>query len=142
MHTRFMVIRTFNDMITERLQQRLLEYHENGYLLRSIKQMLHHRHKNTGIGVSRNISIDRQSRYLACPFQAADDTVQMGVHITLYPCYITKKMTHVTRCVTRLDGARGKNHVWRPVFEPKVLSLQVTISANSTNLGDIVMTQR
>jgi len=39
---------------------------------------------NTGIGVHRNFSIDRQSRHFACTFQAADDAMQMGVHITLY----------------------------------------------------------
>ena len=39
---------------------------------------------NMGIGVHRNFSIDRKSRHFDCPFQAADDTVQMGVHITLY----------------------------------------------------------
>jgi len=38
---------------------------------------------NTGIGVHRNISIDRQSRHFACRFQAADGRIQMGVHITL-----------------------------------------------------------
>jgi len=48
---------------------------------------------NTGIGVQRNFSIDRQSRYFACPFQVADDTMQMGVHIWLYPFYTSTKMT-------------------------------------------------
>jgi len=51
---------------------------------------------NTSIGVHRNFSIDRQSRHLDRVFQAADDTMQMGVHITLYTFYTTKKMTHVS----------------------------------------------
>jgi len=38
---------------------------------------------NTGMGLHRHFSIDRQSRHFACPFQAADDTMQMGVHTTL-----------------------------------------------------------
>jgi len=46
----------------------------------------------SGIGVHRNFSIDRQSRHFAFPFQAADNIMQMGVHITLYPFYTTKKM--------------------------------------------------
>jgi len=48
---------------------------------------------NTGIGLHRNFSTDRQSRHFTCPFQAADDTMQMGVHITLYPFYTTKKLS-------------------------------------------------
>jgi len=40
--------------------------------------------RNTGIGVHKNFSMDRQSRHFACPFQTAHDTMKMGVHITLY----------------------------------------------------------
>ena len=56
---------------------------------------------NTGIGLHRNFSIGRQSRHFACPYRAADDTMQMGVHITLYPFYTTKKMTYVTATVPK-----------------------------------------
>jgi len=54
---------------------------------------------NTGMGVRINFSIDSQSRHFARPFQAADDTTQMGVHIRLYPFYTTAKMTHVMATV-------------------------------------------
>ena len=47
---------------------------------------------NTGMGLHRHFSIDRQSRHFACPFQAADYTMQMGVHTTLYPFYTTKEI--------------------------------------------------
>jgi len=39
----------------------------------------------------RKFSAGRQSRHFACPFQAADDAMQMDIHITLYPVYTTKK---------------------------------------------------
>ena len=64
---------------------------------------------NTGIGVHRNFSIDRQSRHFACLFQSVDDTMQMGVHITLYPFYTAKKMTqHLAATVpkTRFAGSK------------------------------------
>jgi len=68
---------------------------------------------NTGIGVQRKFSIDRQSRHFACQFQAADDTMQMGVHIRLYPFYTTKKMTHVTATVPKMRfvGSKVSSHI-------------------------------
>jgi len=68
---------------------------------------------NTGISVHRNVSIDRQSPHFACPFQAADDTMQMGVHITLYPIYTTKKITHVavTAPKTHFVGSKDSFHI-------------------------------
>ena len=39
---------------------------------------------NTGIGVNRNFSIDRQNRHFACPFQAAGDTMQTASHNALH----------------------------------------------------------
>jgi len=68
---------------------------------------------NTGIGVHRNFSIDRQSRHFACPFQAADNTMQMGVHIRLYHFYTTKKITHVTATApkTRFVGSKVSFHI-------------------------------
>jgi len=68
---------------------------------------------NTGIGVHRNFSIDRQSRHFACPFQATDDTIQMGVHITFYPFYTTMKMTHVMTTVPKMRfvGSKVSFHI-------------------------------
>jgi len=63
---------------------------------------------NTGIGVHRNFSIDRQSRHFACPFQAADDRIQIGVHITLYPFYTTKKIINVTATVPKMHFVGSK----------------------------------
>jgi len=37
-----------------------------------------------------------------CRFQVADHTMQMDVHITLYPFYITKKMPHVTATLLQM----------------------------------------
>jgi len=31
----------------------------------------------------------------------------------------------LNRSVTRLDGARGKKQVWRPIFEPEVFRKQM-----------------
>jgi len=39
---------------------------------------------------------------LPCTFQAADDTVQMGIRIRLFPFYTTKKMTHVVAAVPKM----------------------------------------
>jgi len=68
---------------------------------------------NTGIGVHRNFSTDRLSRHFACQFQAADDTMQMGVHITLYPFYTTTKMIHVTATVPKMRfvGSKVSFHI-------------------------------
>jgi len=64
---------------------------------------------NTGIGVHRSFSIDWQSRHFACLFQAADDTMQMGVHITLCPFYTAKKMTqHLTATVPKMRFVGSK----------------------------------
>jgi len=68
---------------------------------------------NTGIGVHRNFSIDRQCRHFACPFQLADNPMQMGVHISLYPFYTTKKMTRVTATVPKMRfvGSKVSSHI-------------------------------
>ena len=68
---------------------------------------------NTGIDVHRKFSIDRQRRHFSCPFQAADDTMQMGVHIRLYHFYTTKKITHVTATVPKLRfvGSKVSFHI-------------------------------
>jgi len=42
------------------------------------------------------------------------------------------------RGVTRLDGARGKKQVWRPMFEPEVFRKQMYFIEEST--CDIVKT--
>jgi len=44
------------------------------------------------MGVRRNFySGGEQNRHFAYPFQVADDAMQMDVHETLHPFYITKK---------------------------------------------------
>jgi len=57
---------------------------------------------NTGMGVRRYFSRERQSRHFACPFQAVDDTMQMDVYITLYPFYTTMNMTHVATAAQKM----------------------------------------
>jgi len=64
--------------------------------------------KNTGLSIHINFSIDRQSRHFACPFQATDDTMQMGVRITLYRIYATKKITHVTATAPKMRFVGSK----------------------------------
>ena len=49
-------------------------------------------------------------------------------------------MIDVCRGVTRLDGARGKKQVWRPMFEPEVFRKQKYFIEEST--CDIVGTFR
>ena len=75
--------------------------------------MLHYEHKQPGIGIHRIFAIDRQSRHFACPFQAADDTVQMGVHIRLYHFYTTNKITYVTATVPKMRfvGSKVSFHI-------------------------------
>jgi len=75
--------------------------------------MLHYKHKQHRHKRSHNFSIDRQRRHFACPFQAADDTMQIGVHITLYPIYATKKITHVkaTAPKMRFVGSKVSFHI-------------------------------
>jgi len=51
-----------------------------------------------------------QSRHFACPFQAADDGMQMGVHITLYPFYTTKKMLR-QQCQKYFFGSKVSFHI-------------------------------
>jgi len=72
--------------------------------------MLHYK-QTTDKGVHRKFSIDRLSRHFACPFQAADDTMQIGVHITLYPFYTTNKMTHATVPKMRFVGSKASLHI-------------------------------
>jgi len=43
-----------------------------------------------------------QSRHFICYFQVADHTMQMDVHITLYPFYTTKEMPHVTATLPQM----------------------------------------
>ena len=108
MHTRFMVNRTFSDMLTERLHQRILE-NTKMVIYSTVQSRCYIINiNNTGIGVQRIFSIDRQSRHFACPFQAADDTMQMRVHITLYPFCTTKKITHVTATVPKIRFVGSK----------------------------------
>jgi len=44
---------------------------------------------------------EEQRRHFACPFQVANDAMQMDVHKTLWPFYTTKKMPHITATVTK-----------------------------------------
>jgi len=46
--------------------------------------MLHHKHKQHRHRRSQKFFHWSASRHFACPFQTADDTMQMDVHITLY----------------------------------------------------------
>ena len=70
--------------------------------------MLHYKHNEYRHRRSQKFSIERQSRHFACPFQAADDIMQMGVHIRLYPFYTTKKMIHVTATVPKMRFVGSK----------------------------------
>jgi len=83
---------------------------------------------NTGIGVHRNFSIDRQSRHFACLFQAADDTMQMGVHIRLYHFYTTKKITHVTATVSKMRFV-GNKVSWQHRIEVRDLLQSAVIAS-------------
>jgi len=107
MHIRFLVNRAFNDMLTRGCNR---GYSNNTKMV--ICSTVQSRCciiniSNTGVGVHRNFSIDRQ-RHFACPFQAADDTMQMGVHIMLYYFYTTKKITHVTTTVPKMRFVASK----------------------------------
>jgi len=54
------------------------------------------------MGVRRNFSKWGQRRHFACPFQVADDAMQIDVHKTLFPFYTIKKMPYVTVKVIKL----------------------------------------
>jgi len=54
------------------------------------------------MGVRRNFSKGEQRQNFAYQFQVADDTMQMDVHKTLYPFYVTQKIHHVTVTNTKI----------------------------------------
>jgi len=64
------------------------------------------------MGIRRNFSRGGESRHFACPSQAADDTMQMDVHIMLYPFYTTKKILQVMETVPemRFFGSSASFH--------------------------------
>jgi len=47
------------------------------------------------MGVRRNFPRGGQHRHFACPFQVADDAMQMDVHETHYVFYALKAVPHV-----------------------------------------------
>jgi len=53
-------------------------------------------------GRSRKFFQRGQRQNFAYQFQVADDTMQMDVHKTLYPFYVTKKIHHVTITNTKI----------------------------------------
>jgi len=57
--------------------------------------------------------------------------------ITLQLGEACRKWRGTTRCVTRLDGARGKKQIWRPMLEPEVCRKQMYCIEESTcdNVG-------
>jgi len=54
------------------------------------------------MGVSKNFSRVGKVDILVDHFRLLTTQMQVDVHITLYPCYITKKMAHVTATVPKL----------------------------------------
>jgi len=64
------------------------------------------------MGVRRNFSRGGQRRHIACPFQVADDAMQMDVHKALYLFYTTKKITHDTPTVTKMRFVGSNNHAY------------------------------
>jgi len=51
--------------------------------------------------VRRNLSMGGRRQHAVYPFQVADDATAMDVCETLYPCYVTKKIPHVTATVAK-----------------------------------------
>jgi len=52
--------------------------------------------------VRKNFSRVWQSRHSVVHFRLLTTQMQIDVHITLYLCYTTKKMTHVTATVPKM----------------------------------------
>ena len=79
---------------------------QKGYSQRSTKQICKHRHER----LQKFLQGWAKSTFF-CLFQVADHTMQMDVHITLYPFCTTKKMPHVT--ATRA-GLKPMQLHWAP----------------------------
>jgi len=54
------------------------------------------------MGVLKNFSRVGQVDILVVYFRLLTIQMQIDVHITLYPCYTTKKMSHVTATVPKM----------------------------------------
>jgi len=54
------------------------------------------------MGIRKNFSRVGKVDILVVHFRLLTIQMQTDVHITLYPCYSTKKMTHVTATVPKL----------------------------------------
>jgi len=54
------------------------------------------------MGVRKNFSRVGKVDILVVHFRLLTIQMQLDVHITLYPCYTTKKMTHVTATVPKM----------------------------------------
>jgi len=54
------------------------------------------------MGVRKNFSRVGKVDILVVHFRLLTIQMQIDVHLTLYPCYTTKKMTHVTATVPKM----------------------------------------
>jgi len=54
------------------------------------------------MGVLKNFSMVGKVDISVAHFRLLTIQMQIDVHITLYPCYTTKKMTHVTATVPKM----------------------------------------
>jgi len=59
------------------------------------------------MGVCKNFSKVGKVDILVVHFRLLTIQMQIDVHITLYPCYTTKKMTHVTATVPKMRFLRS-----------------------------------
>ena len=66
------------------------------------------------MGVRKIFSTGRLADILVVHFRLLTIQMQIDVHITLYPCYTTKKMTHVTAKVPKMRFV-GSNISFRTV---------------------------
>ena len=72
------------------------------------------------MGVRRHFSKGVKRSYFACPFQFADDAMQMDVHEMLYPFKTTKKTPHVTATVTKTRFVGSNIQVYYDNFPKKI----------------------
>jgi len=54
------------------------------------------------MGIRKNFSRVGKVDILVVHFRLLTIQMQIDVHLTLYPCYTTKKMTHVTATVPKM----------------------------------------
>jgi len=54
------------------------------------------------MGICKKFSRVGKVNILVVHFRLLTIQMQIDVHITLYPCYTTKKMTHVTAAVPKM----------------------------------------